>query len=656
MTKIGAIDTPISGEESMLEGVSIPSQPTEVPEILPAHIDDPTHTLSQRMSPPKVVIKSFAQVVEKEVSWLLKGVIPMGEVSVIAGNPGEGKSFLTSWLAAAVSGDQPTNFRDEPIPQGVAIICNAEDTDGLIKTRLRQNRANMERVKTIKYVLVSDRASGEETITKQPITLEKIDEFRETFQKNPECKLLVVDPVSAHWGNTNGNNGSVVRKIIAQLKSLAEEFGVAIVLVTHLNKSGSKDVFIRTSGSGGLLAAVRAGWLLSTGESELRTIACIKSNVSASKTGFTFEIEDGQVAIVDKEVDVTANDLLQEAHKKGAANKGEKETARYKAADWLREFLKGGRKPAGSESCCEPGSVYYESYAAGHAWRTIRRASEDLKIRKLKECGISYWELSDDQKALVQNASPSCPTEVGQVDDTENAGTSGATCPLVQKTGVQENVEQTPVSGELSEVLVQNASSLCPTEVGQVDKLDMLAVTAGIDGDEMSPAAEMSSAVNLSELVSPSQQGSGIGLPICFAEEKGFKAKGSPTGEGDEFMVFAGSTINPTESDSLPDAIKVLRAELVKSGEIDEKFSFVRDYPFTSRIIAARVVSGDSVYGKTFWKVQETSTEQTTPEATASDMDADDLAGNVASFIVGGKRAIGNMPKIVSLPPPPSRM
>jgi KaiC/GvpD/RAD55 family RecA-like ATPase len=450
-----------------LEENLLPDDTQDKDDSLLDHMGGQMPSMSKRTPPKKigVVIKSFEEVVETDVRWLLKDVIPMEEVTVISGNPGEGKSSLTCWLAAAVSRDQPTYFRDEPIPQGVAIFCNTEDTDGNIKKRLRLNGANMKRVMIIPHVGVAGLDSeGKPVIIEQPITLDMIDALREVFQKYPDCKVLIIDPISARWGNHSAISG-----IIAQLKSLAVEFGVAIVLVTHLNKSESTDAFVRTSASKGLLAAARAGWLLSQDETELRTVSRIKLNVSESKTGFSFRIIDGQICDFDYEVDAVANDMLQEAKDARVAKKGKSAKAMHAAADWLYEFLRDGEKLAGNEKNPVPGSVRFESKAAGHAWSTLRKAERFLKVLKNDgKDGLSYWSLPDEQNLVVQNAPSISPQQPGQADDSSTAEPLDIACPLVQGEGVQEVVGQAPAVNTSESVI--DAIKTPQRDIGQINR------------------------------------------------------------------------------------------------------------------------------------------------------------------------------------------
>jgi hypothetical protein len=99
----------------------------------------------------------------------------------------------------------------------------------------------------------------------------------------------------------------------------------------------------------------------------------------------------------------------------------------------------------------------------------------------------------------------------------------------------------------------------------------------------------------------PPDNDAGVALSTLTAKGKGYEAHGRSTGIGKEFIVLAGSTINPTAANSIPDAANVKRQKLQSSGVI-KKFTFKQDYVFDSASAAAAVIGGRSVSANEFWK------------------------------------------------------
>ena len=343
---------------------------------------------------PGPCVVSFDEIEETEVEWLLQDVIPLGMVTTLVGDPGQGKSFLTCWMASCVTCDDTILFRNKPVPKGTVLVCNSEDDAGkTIKLRLRQNGANMKKVKTIPYVLMAGRDSDKkEVLYEMPITLDNLADFEAALDQIPDCQLLIVDPVTAFWGDTNDQKNAEVRVVLAQLKKLAEKRNIAIVLVSHLNKSVGADAISRITGSGGLPAASRTTWLVSE-KDDLRTVSCVKSNISENRKGFTFRIISGEIQIDSYESDEDANEILQAEYEASQGKRGRNPEQSDEAVEWLEGFLKDGRKLVGNKISPEEGTIRYESEQAGHSWRTVERAKKKLYATAKKEDGKWGWSL-----------------------------------------------------------------------------------------------------------------------------------------------------------------------------------------------------------------------------------------------------------------------
>ena len=61
------------------------------------------------------IIKA-SKIEPKEVKWLWYPYIPFGKVTLLQGNPGDGKSKLMLSIAALLSNGEPLPFTDEEEP------------------------------------------------------------------------------------------------------------------------------------------------------------------------------------------------------------------------------------------------------------------------------------------------------------------------------------------------------------------------------------------------------------------------------------------------------------------------------------------------------------------------------------------------------------
>jgi hypothetical protein len=223
------------------------------------------------------------------------------------------------------------------------------------------------------------------------------------------CRLVVIDPVTAYLGGVDSHKNAEIRGLLAPLGAIAERHRVAMVAVTHLNKSGGGPAIYRAMGSLAFAAAARAAWAVSKDkdDSRRRLLLPIKNNIAPDTGGLAYRIEplgiDGCPAVSwePDPVNVSADDAL-------AGNRDERggRTERDDAAAWLRDYLGEGPKLARD--------VLTESKAAGFSKRTIDRAKPVAGVRTRKEAfgGGWVWELgASDQER--QSDGEDCQTPPG---------------------------------------------------------------------------------------------------------------------------------------------------------------------------------------------------------------------------------------------------
>src|SRR5690606_15615930 len=107
-----------------------------------------------------------------------------------------------------------------------------------------------------------------------------------------DCRLVIIDPVSAFLGSTDSHNNSEVRGVLAPLAEMAARHGVAIVAVTHLNKGGGS-ALNRVIGSIAFTAAARAAYVVTRDEDDpaRRLMLPAKNNLGCDENGFAYRLE-----------------------------------------------------------------------------------------------------------------------------------------------------------------------------------------------------------------------------------------------------------------------------------------------------------------------------------------------------------------------------
>ncbi|PHQ81814.1 MAG: hypothetical protein COB69_03630 [Phycisphaera sp.] len=227
------------------------------------------------------------------IQWLWPGRIALGKLTLLAGDPGLGKSFVTLDMAARLSSgltwpDDPKT----PIAPGGVVLLSAEDgIADTIRPRLDAAGADVSKIVAIESVCSID-AKGHETGRTFDLSKD-IAALDTAITSVPECRLVIIDPITAYLGATDSHKNGEIRGLLAPLSALAEKYGVAIVAVTHLNKNSGGAAIYRTMGSLAFTAAARAAWVVSKDNDDpsRRLLLPIKNNIAPDTGGLAYRIE-----------------------------------------------------------------------------------------------------------------------------------------------------------------------------------------------------------------------------------------------------------------------------------------------------------------------------------------------------------------------------
>jgi AAA domain len=338
-----------------------------------------------------MIIERLTDVTRELLQWLWPGRIPLGKLTLLCGDPGLGKSFVTLDLAARVSRGEP--WPDLPLfrttPGGV-VLFNAEDDLGdTIAPRLDKMNANDTRIFAVQGIGGLDAKNGAQW--KRSFSLETdLPRLEEMLAEHPDTRLVIIDPISAYTGTVDSHKNAEVRGLLAPLADLAGRHHVAVLSVTHLSKSGGSKAVYRAMGSLAFAAAARAVWAIvkDQDDSQRRLFLPAKLNVAQDPDGLAYRIKDGRVAWEADPIRIHADDAFA-AEMRAANGSGNRGSERREAADWLRDELASGPKPA--SEVIELGEQY------GFTERTLRRAYKQIGEKAKKESfdGPWMWRLAD---------------------------------------------------------------------------------------------------------------------------------------------------------------------------------------------------------------------------------------------------------------------
>ena len=238
----------------------------------------------------QVTIQSFAELAELEperLRWLWPGRIPYGKLTLLAGDPGLGKSWVTLDLAARISagGTLPDGGNVETAD---VLLLSAED--GAVDTILPRLAAQGADLQSIHRINLAVGRGREEYM------LDLSRDFAE-IRRNVEgtgASLVVIDPVLAFTGQLDTHRGTAVRRVLSPLAIIAEQTEAAIVGVMHLTKGSHKaNSLYRVAGSISFVAAARSVLLVATHPEnpDLRILAQLKSNLAEIGPPLEFHID-----------------------------------------------------------------------------------------------------------------------------------------------------------------------------------------------------------------------------------------------------------------------------------------------------------------------------------------------------------------------------
>ena len=326
-----------------------------------------TITLKEPAAEPPVPMIRMSEVQEVAVEWLWEPYLPFGKLTILQGNPGEGKTYFAMQLAAACTNRRPLPNM-EPLEPFNVIYQTAEDGLGdTVKPRLLEAGADLDRV-----MVIDD---GD-----KPLTLS--DKRIERAIRENHARLLIIDPVQAFLGaDVDMNRANEVRPIFRRLGEIAQETGCAIILIGHLNKAAGSQSTYRGLGSIDITAVVRSLLFIGKVKNDPATRVLIQEKSSLAPPGksLAFSLGDGNGFQWIGEYDMTADELL--------AGVEHTETKAEQAEKLILDLLADGKQVLSAD-------IDKAAAQRGISARTVRTAKQSLGNKLVSERSGAQWMLS----------------------------------------------------------------------------------------------------------------------------------------------------------------------------------------------------------------------------------------------------------------------
>jgi hypothetical protein len=323
--------------------------------------------------------QTVADVPCEKIDWLWPHLVPLGKVTILEGDPDEGKSLISLDLAARTSSGEPMPLQTGGRNPAAVVILSAEDAVGdTIRPRLQAADADLKRISVIR----GDRL---------PTIPHGLDEIAQEVRLTG-ARLLIIDPLAAFVdGHFDLHRDQDARNALTPLVALAREENLAVLLIRHLRKSEGGHARYRGLGSVGIVGVSRSALLLAHDpvDRNKRVLAPVKGNLTGRARAVSLSLEaHGDSVRVEwyGHADNTADDLLARLAGARAARQLDQ------AKDLLRTELSGGERTSDE--------LVIQARKAGITDITLRRARRALGVRVRREGfgADGAWLCSLDQE------------------------------------------------------------------------------------------------------------------------------------------------------------------------------------------------------------------------------------------------------------------
>lgn len=333
--------------------------------------------MDTRRIEPNLKLINMEQVEVEKIGWLLYPFIPFGKVTIVQGDPGEGKTTMVLQIIAKLTKgeailpvDKNTEIKEKITAAEPVNVIYQTAEDGLgdtIKPRLLVAGADCSRV------LVID--DNEQALTMMDARLEEA-----IIQT--KARLVVLDPIQGFLGaDVDMHRANEIRPLMKRMAVLAEKHHCAIVLIGHMNKNSNGKSSYRGLGSIDFQAAARSVLIVGRvkDDPEIRVVCHVKSSLAPEGKSIAFRLDKKTGFKWIGEYDISADDLL------SGDNRGRKGR---EAKEFLIEIL--------SDGAMEQAKIAEEAEHRGIKSKTMWNAKKELKIESVKIGSQWFWMLPEE--------------------------------------------------------------------------------------------------------------------------------------------------------------------------------------------------------------------------------------------------------------------
>ena len=310
---------------------------------------------------------SMRDIQTEDVQWLWYPYLPRGKLTIVQGDPGEGKTTVVlAVISALTRGESLPECEQAPEPVNVIYQTAEDGLADTIKPRLEAAGADCARV------LVIDESKRELNLS---------DERLEQALRKTGAQLMVLDSIQAYLGDgVDMHRANEVRPILKRTAAMAERTGCAVILIGHMNKAQGLKSGYRGLGSIDFRAAARSVLVVGRLKDDpaVRIVAQDKNSLAPEGRSIAFQL-DGERGFKWKGTcDLSVDDVL--------GGSGRLQTKTLQMEEELERML---RKAAPADA------VLNRAKELGVSERTLMTAKKNLGIISEKRGSQWYWMLPE---------------------------------------------------------------------------------------------------------------------------------------------------------------------------------------------------------------------------------------------------------------------